>query len=93
MHTKTSFSKSVLLIAFTPSVAVLTCQADSNLTNPWISGDHNSSISPANFSALWQQIGSNAADIDGEADYVDFEDFAIFSNDWQDFCPDDWQLK
>jgi len=47
----------------------------------------------ANFVALWLQTGSNAADLDGEADDVDFEDFSIFSGYWQDFCPDGWQLK
>ena len=47
----------------------------------------------ANFAALWLEIGSNAADLDGEADDVDFEDFAIFSGYWQDFCPDGWPLK
>ena len=26
-------------------------------------------------------------------DNVDFEDYAIFSGYWQDFCPDGWQLK
>jgi hypothetical protein len=34
-----------------------------------------------------------AADLDGEADDVDFEDYGIFSGYWQDFCPDGWQLK
>jgi hypothetical protein len=33
----------------------------------------------ANFVALWLQTGANAADLDGEADDVDFEDYAIFS--------------
>ena len=47
----------------------------------------------ANFVALWLQTGTNAADLDGEADYVDFEDYAIFSSYWKDFCPDGWQLK
>ncbi len=47
----------------------------------------------ANFTSLWLQTGSNAADLDGEADDVDFEDYGIFSSYWQDFCPDGWQLK
>ena len=47
----------------------------------------------ANFTSLWLQPGSNAADLDGEADDVDFEDYGIFSSYWQDFCPDGWQLK
>ncbi len=47
----------------------------------------------ANFVALWLQVGSNAADLDGEADNVDFEDYGIFSGHWRDFCPDGWQLK
>ena len=47
----------------------------------------------ANFVALWLDTGSNAANLDGEADNVDFEDYAIFSSYWQDFCPDGWQLK
>ena len=47
----------------------------------------------ANFTALWLQTGSNAGDLDNEADDVDFEDYAIFSGYWQDFCPDGWQLK
>ncbi len=47
----------------------------------------------ANFTALWLQVGSNAADLDGEADDADFEDYAIFSSYWQDYCPDGWQLK
>ena len=47
----------------------------------------------ANFAALWLETGSNAADLDGEADDADFEDFSIFSTYWQDFCPDGWQLK
>jgi hypothetical protein len=47
----------------------------------------------ANFTSLWLQTGTNAADLDGEADDVDFEDYGIFSGYWQDFCPDAWQLK
>ena len=47
----------------------------------------------ANFTSLWLQTGTNAADLDGEADDVDFEDYGIFSSVWQDFCPDGWQLK
>ena len=47
----------------------------------------------ANFTALWLHVGSSAADLDSEADDADFEDYAIFSNYWQDFCPDGWQLK
>ena len=47
----------------------------------------------ANFTSLWLQTGSNAANLDGEADDVDFEDYGIFSSFWQDFCPDGWQLK
>ena len=47
----------------------------------------------ANFTSLWLQTGSNAADLDGEADDVDFEDYGIFSGYWRDFCPDGWQLK
>jgi hypothetical protein len=47
----------------------------------------------ANFVALWLQTGANAADLDGEADDVDFEDYAIFSGYWRDFCPDGWLLK
>ncbi len=47
----------------------------------------------ANFSLLWLQTGSNAADLDGEADGVDFEDYGRFAGLWQDFCPDGWQLK
>ena len=47
----------------------------------------------ANFVALWLQTGSNAADLDGEADNVDFEDYSIFAGFWQDYCPDGWQLK
>lgn len=47
----------------------------------------------ANFTSLWLQTGTNAADLDGEADEVDFEDYGIFSGYWQDFCPDGWQLK
>ena len=39
------------------------------------------------------QAGTNAADLDGEADDVDSEDYVIFSSYWQDFCPDGWQLK
>jgi hypothetical protein len=47
----------------------------------------------ANFSSLWLHEGTNAADLDGDADRVDFEDYGIFSDYWQDFCPDGWQLK
>ncbi len=47
----------------------------------------------ANFVALWLETGSNAADLDGDVDNVDFEDFAIFSGFWQNFCPDGWLLK
>ena len=47
----------------------------------------------ANFAALWLEPGANNADLDGEADGVDFEDYGRFSGYWQDFCPDGWQLK
>jgi hypothetical protein len=47
----------------------------------------------ANLATLWLQTGSGPADLDGEADNVDFEDYDIFSDYWQDFCPDGWQLK
>ena len=47
----------------------------------------------ANFVALWLDTGSNAADLDQQADNVDFEDYAIFSDYWKDFCPDGWMLK
>ena len=47
----------------------------------------------ANFAALWLQPGANNADLDGEADGVNFEDYGRFSGYWQDFCPDGWQLK
>ena len=40
----------------------------------------------ANFTSLWLQTGTNAADLDGEADGVDLEDYGIFSGFWQDFC-------
>jgi len=46
-----------------------------------------------NFVELWLQTGPNAANLDGEADSVDFEDYGIFSGYWQDFCPDGWLLK
>ncbi len=47
----------------------------------------------SNFTALWLDTGSNAADLDGEEDGVDFEDYTIFSGYWRDFCPGGWQLK
>ncbi|MHC4394504.1 MAG: hypothetical protein ACYS1A_02500 [Planctomycetota bacterium] len=47
----------------------------------------------ANFTSLWLQTGTNAADLDGQADGVDFEDYGTFSAYWRDFCPDGWQLK
>jgi len=46
-----------------------------------------------NFASYWLSSGSGPADLDGEADTVDFEDYAIFSGYWQNFCPDGWQLK
>jgi hypothetical protein len=46
-----------------------------------------------NFASYWLSSGSGPADLDGEEDTVDFEDYAIFSGYWQDFCPDGWQLK
>ena len=45
------------------------------------------------FASYWLSSGSGPADLDGEADTVDFEDYVIFSGYWQDFCPDGWQLK
>ena len=47
----------------------------------------------ANFVSYWLDAGTGPADLDGEFDNVDFEDYGIFSGYWQDFCPDGWQLK
>ena len=47
----------------------------------------------ANFSALWLEPGANNADLDGQEDGTDFEDFSIFATYWEDYCPDGWQLK
>jgi hypothetical protein len=47
----------------------------------------------ANFVALWLETGSSAADLDGQGDDVDFEDYSIFAGSWLDYCPDGWQLK
>ena len=46
-----------------------------------------------NFAYHWLDSGVNPADLDGELDDVDLEDFGIFSGYWLDFCPDGWQLK
>jgi hypothetical protein len=47
----------------------------------------------ANFVNYWFNNGTNPADLDGDADYVDFEDYAVFSSYWKNFCPDGCQLK
>ena len=47
----------------------------------------------ANFANYWLGSGTTPADIDGDTDGVDFEDYGIFAGYWQDFCPDGWQLK
>ena len=47
----------------------------------------------ANFVNYWLDNGTNPADLDGEADDVDFEDYGIFSGYWRDYCPDGWLLK
>jgi hypothetical protein len=46
-----------------------------------------------NFVSYWLALGVNPADLDGEADDVDYEDYAIFASYWFDFCPDGWLLK
>ena len=46
----------------------------------------------ANFVDDWLDSGPVPGNLDLTGD-VDFEDFAIFSGHWQDFCPDGWQLK
>lgn len=47
----------------------------------------------ANFADLWLYTGPGPADLDGETDDVDFEDYGIFSGYWRDYCPDGWLLK
>jgi hypothetical protein len=46
-----------------------------------------------NFVGYWLSAGARPADLDGENDGTDLEDYAIFSSYWQDFCPDGWLLK
>ena len=42
----------------------------------------------------FNDVNDFKAAIGGEPDYkIDFEDYAIFSGYWQDYCPDGWQLK
>jgi hypothetical protein len=64
-----------------------------SIANNYVSACKVNFIDLANFVALWLETGANAADLDGEADDVDLEDYAIFANYWQDFCPDNWLLK
>lgn len=45
----------------------------------------------ANFASGWLQTGG-PANLDGSGD-VGYNDFAIFTGDWQDYCADGWQLK
>lgn len=46
-----------------------------------------------NFANHWLATGANPADLDGEADIVDYLDFSILSDYWHDFCPEGWPLK
>ena len=45
-----------------------------------------------NFAYYWLDSGAVPANLDTIGD-VDNIDFAIFASYWQDFCPDNWQLK
>ncbi len=45
-----------------------------------------------NFATDWIDTGNIPGNLDG-TDYVNMADFTIFASYWQDFCPDDWQLK
>ncbi|MFI4912304.1 MAG: hypothetical protein ACIAQZ_11615 [Sedimentisphaeraceae bacterium JB056] len=46
-----------------------------------------------NFSLSWLQIEPNAADLDGDLNRTDLDDYCVFADYWQDFCPDGWLLK
>jgi len=45
------------------------------------------------FAFYWLSCGTGPADLDGDADEVDFVDYSIFAGYWQDFCPVGWQFK
>ena len=46
----------------------------------------------ANFADDWLASGSVPGNIDG-LDNVNFKDYSTFASFWQDYCPDNWQLK
>lgn len=46
----------------------------------------------ANFASYWLRSGNLPADLDLTGD-VTMNDYSIFAEYWQDFCPDGWQLK
>jgi hypothetical protein len=45
-----------------------------------------------NFASYWLQAGGVPAELDGDRT-VDYDDFNVFAQYWQDFCPNGWQLK